>query len=140
MSKNTIQIENFNLEVETPDGSIVPVSDMSYDDLQLTRIHLEESISNIKLQIEEAKADAWQYDVYADPNWYRKASDALTIKKRQTQLLQLYLGKRNRERKQQKALEVERHFVSVCRERIDGGLFAEMMEAAYALYDGGRVA
>ena len=130
MNKNTILIDHFNLDVQMPDGSIVPVSDLTYDDITLVKAHLEEKMSNIRTQLKEAEGDVAVDGLYADRDWYRSARHALTVMQRQAKVLQFTLGKRKRTR----SLGIESCFVELCKERVEADAYWGMMDEAIAMY------
>jgi hypothetical protein len=131
MNKNTVIIDNFNLDVKLPDGSITPVSDLSYDDISLVKAHLEEKMSNIRTQLKEAEGDVAVDGIYADRDWYRSARHALTVMQRQAKVLQFTLAKRKRTR----ALAIDSCFVELCRERVESDAFWGMMDEAIAMHE-----
>ena len=80
-------------------------------------------INDIKHQIAQAKADVIVNGVYSDPVWFAKANAALKHKQRQHQQILIELGKANREIKRNYQKRLERAFVDIAREHLDGDLF-----------------
>lgn len=77
------------------------LKDASREDLlDLLRL-VDGDISRITTQINEAKGNAHFNKEYAEPNWFRNASDAKRIKGGLSQLIAFELGRRKRTEKLQ---------------------------------------
>ncbi len=98
----------------------------SREELLRTKSFLEAELSSIRTQLDRARADARKLGRFADLSWWGKVHQALRIKGRQCQQIQLEL-RRFRLAKQQ---SVESYFLEVARERMDPEVFQTFLETA----------
>ena len=103
--------------------TIVRVRDKKYDLSQMERRELldlksdvDESMSLIKVQLLEAKSMAASEGIYADPDWYKRASIALSARRRVSQNIQTELGERKTERNKSYTQSFEQHFIDAARD------------------------
>lgn len=103
--------------------------DMTYSEVIDLKGEIEESIADIGRQLENARRRYQKTGNYADPEWYRKAHAAKTIKGRQCQRLQGVLSKKKREH-MDTLMQV---FMDVAREQLPDERFSELLRRAKKL-------
>lgn len=84
------------LIVRIDDDWSLPEMEQAIADLQRTMLALDEEIGSIKTQLGNAKARRHTEKVWADPEWFARASAALRHKGRQRQSYQTTLSEMNR--------------------------------------------
>lgn len=77
---------------------------LSRERLMEWKLQVDDSISVIKNQIAEAKARAYDEGVYADRDWFSRATRALQHRKRDSQRIQFEFSRRKREDKRSDTL------------------------------------
>jgi len=98
----------------------------SRDELLDLKLRFETEIVSIRTQISRAKAEARSKKVFTAPEWWYKAHQALRIKGRQCQQVQLELSRARARR----ITSLEKAFLEAARERLDPELFSNLIEAA----------
>ena len=104
------------------DGKNYQVATLSNDELLDLKVALNTEIAVIKMQLDTAKTQRLVNGEFADPAWWRSASNAKTIKTMDVQAVDRELSKRKKERKEQSQAEedlkqrnLERQFFLVCK-------------------------
>lgn len=98
----------------------------SREELLRTKQLLETEITSIRTQLARARADSRERGRFANVLWWCKIHQALRIKGRQCQQIQLELGRMRAAHQH----SVERHFLDIARERMDPLNFKVFLETA----------
>lgn len=108
------------------DGILLDLTGMDRQELLDLKLQVEVEMSSIKSQLAEAKGRAATEGEYSDPIWFRRAHDALRIKGRHAQQIQIELGKSNRAKKDAEQLRWEKVFVDVSKELLEENIFEKL--------------
>lgn len=91
---------------------------------------LMEKLARLKMQIEGAKAEAAATGIYEDRDWFNRANFAYRMLAKEHQACLREIGERNRATRKASGASVDRRFISICRHRLDPGLFKSIMDEA----------
>jgi hypothetical protein len=104
----------------------VDLSKMTRSSLVELRDKPQEELVQVKIQLDNAKANVHTSGQYADAGWYASAMAARRLKGQQLQRIQTELGKRRREVNN----NVERAFIEIARIRLHPDTFQDFMDEA----------
>lgn len=119
------------------EGVSYEVAELSDDALRDLKVAFNADIASIKMQLESAKTDRVVNGTYADPSWFRSASNARMIKAMDVQAIDRELAKRKQEKKEraqtveelsQRRIEVQ--FLKVAKEYLPSDDFRRLLEIA----------
>lgn len=111
----TIKIENRN----------VNINELSKNELLKAKLELELDIDNIKGQLDLAKSKVASSGEYADPIWYRNATQAMRIKQKQLQFLMMKIKD-----KKECDLSIPQLFMNMAEKLLDEETFNQILESA----------
>ena len=98
------------------------------------KISILDDKSNIDIQIQTAKAKAFADNIYSDPEWFRKASDAARYLGRDAQKIQAMLSVLKNVIKKKNviatAIEIEEKFIQAAKIILDKDTFSAIMSQA----------
>lgn len=89
----------------------------------------------VRIQLEEARTKAFEDDVCANRDWYRRASIALRLKGARHQMLLRRAAQLRNDTKAANAAAWEKRFVDAARRRLTPEAFAAILEEARAKGD-----
>ena len=88
---------------------------MPLAELSAARDQLEVGCTEIEVQLQDARSRQVTVGVYADPEWYRRATVALGFKRQQLNLLNREIGRRRREENARESSSFARRFMQAAR-------------------------
>lgn len=91
---------------------------------------LLEKLAVLKTQLEAAKVKARTTGDFSDSEWFNRTSHALRMTGREHQQVIREIGDRNKAARREQGNRLERKFVEIARSRLDGELFASLMDDA----------
>lgn len=105
------------------------LEDICEDELIEMKEEVDQDITSIKIQIDEAKDKVIDGE-YADRDWWLRVNGALRIKGRQSQQIQNAIGRVKRERKEKEQLQLERRFMNIARQELSYEVFNKILDQA----------
>lgn len=106
------------------------LSRLTRDQLIHTKLRIEAEASEIKGQLDEAKARVITDGTYADPTWFRRAQAALRAKGRACQAIQAQLSRLRRAEEAAHPTDLHRIFFAVARDQLSPEMFASIQREA----------
>lgn len=106
------------------------LSELTDDELQNVKLSVENELSGVKQQLEEAKGNAMAYGEYAKPSWYARASSAKRLLGMTHQRVLGELSRRRKVRGQSEARAIEKAFMDVAREVLEASVFEYIFSEA----------
>lgn len=105
----------------------VETDDMSYEELAALKLEVSDIVIGIEKQLNIVKMKAIAEKEYADPKWFARVNHALSINKRNLQLIQEIMGQRNRERKEKIQYGFYELFIGVCKELLPEETYMQLV-------------
>jgi len=89
-------------------------------------------MTQIRAQLDSAKALARQNGNYADANWFARATTALHIRGREHQMLQLEFAKKRKAANRAQGVQFERQFMYAAKRILPDEMYQAIIRAAHA--------
>jgi hypothetical protein len=113
----------------------VDLENKTLTELEKLRDELEIKKDNIKHQLDRAKAEAVEDDIYAPAAWFADAQHALRCSSREFQKVVKKIADAKKDQRRRTNQAMERTFVDVCRERLDKEQFQEFWRIAMERFE-----